>query len=132
MSWYTTSPMAAAREQAIADQLASRPLADDRAGDVADVVLVEDEQRAQPRPRQGLARPADPIRVQPAEVHALLEVHLHAARRLDGPVPAVVRVEGVRRGVLHLASGRLLGHVASWNLRLRTPRGDSPGSPCRR
>src|SRR6266849_1384023 len=106
-------------EQAVANQLVAGPLADDRGGDVADIVLVEDEKRAQPRARQGLARPADSIRVQAAEVHALLEVHLHAARRLDGPVPAVVRVEGVRRSGLHLASGRLLCHVASRNARLR-------------
>ena len=38
---------------------------------------------------------AQAVGVQPPEVDALLEVHLHVAGRLDGPVPAVLGVHGV-------------------------------------
>ena len=50
-----------------------------------------------PRPdaRSACARAREPVVVQAAEIDALLEVHLHVARRLQRPVPAVVRVDVV-------------------------------------
>src|SRR5215510_166124 len=46
--------LAVAGQQAPARELVARPLPDDGAGEIADVVLVEDEDRAEPRPRQRL------------------------------------------------------------------------------
>ncbi len=64
---------------------------------IADVVLVEDEERAQSGPRQRLARAPEPIGVQSAEIHALLEIHLHVTRGLERAVPAMTRVHIVER-----------------------------------
>src|SRR4029453_9571153 len=84
--------LAFARQQAPARELVARPLADDGPGQIADVVLVEDEDRAEARPRQRLARPAQPIGVQTPEVPALLEIGLRVAGRLKRPVPTVARI----------------------------------------
>ena len=80
--------IAVAGEQRVARQLVARPLADHGAGRVADVVLVEAQQRAQPGVGERRARAREPVVVQPAEVDALLEVDLRVARRLQRPVPA--------------------------------------------
>ena len=87
--------IAVAGEQRIARELVARPLADHRAGDVADVVLVEAQQRAQPRLGERGARAREAVVVQPAEIDALLEVDLRVAGRLQRPVPAVVRIDVV-------------------------------------
>src|SRR5215813_255611 len=84
--------LAVAGEQRVADELVPCPLADDGAGDVTDVVLIEHEQGAQARAREGAAHPGQAIGVEPPEIHTLLEVHLHVPGRLDGPVPAVLWV----------------------------------------
>ena len=83
-------------EQAPARELVARPLADDGAREIADVVLVEHEERAEPRPRQRLARAPQAVGVQAAEVDALLEVDLHVSGRLERAVPAMARVHVVR------------------------------------
>ena len=49
--------LAAAGQQRVAGHLVARPLADVGAGDVADVVEVEEQQRAEVRRRQGAAWP---------------------------------------------------------------------------
>ena len=72
--------IAVAGEQRIARQLVARPLADHRARDVADVVLVEAEQRAEARFGERRARAREAVIVQPPEVDALLEVDLRVAR----------------------------------------------------
>ena len=87
--------VAVAGEQRVARELVARPLADDGARGVADVVLVEAEQRAEPRARQRRARAREPVVVQAAEVDALLEIDLRVARRLQRPVPPVMRVDVV-------------------------------------
>ena len=51
---------AVAGEQTPAREFVARPLADDRARDVADVVLIEDQQRAQLRLRQRITRAREP------------------------------------------------------------------------
>src|SRR5262244_4068632 len=101
-----------AGEQAPADQLVAGPLADDGAGDVADVVLVEHEERAEAGASERLAGAPQAVGVQAPEVDALLEVHLHAAGRLDGPVPAMLGVDGIGRDGAGLDGG-LTGHGAS-------------------
>src|SRR5439155_6217221 len=100
-------------EQRVARELVPRPFADHRAGGVADVVLVEGEQRAQARMRERGARAREAIVVQAAEVDALLEVHLRAARRLQRPVPAVLRVDVVRARLLRARGLSLFRHPAS-------------------
>jgi hypothetical protein len=83
--------LARAREQRPSRELVARPLADDGAGQIADVVLVEDEHRAQPRACQRLPSPREAVGVQAPEVHALLEIDLHVPRRLQRPIPAMAR-----------------------------------------
>ena len=85
--------VAGSRQQAIPDQLVAGPLADDGAGDVADVVLIETEHGAEAGLGQRLARACQPVAVQAAKVDALFEIHLSRAGRLEGPVPAMVRLE---------------------------------------
>src|SRR5262247_1868311 len=94
--------LAGAREQRPARELVARPLADHGARDVADVVLVEDEQRAQSRFGERVARAGEPIIMQPPEIDPLLEIHLHAPRRLQRTVPAVA---GIGRVVEAVGSG---------------------------
>src|SRR2546422_9945141 len=101
----------------------SPPFADDRAREIADVVLVEHEERAETRARQRLARAPEPIRVQTTEVHALLEVHLRVSGRLERSVPPVAGVHvggghrpGLGRGLLP-GHGCLLGAVLYLSLR---------------
>src|SRR5262245_4174452 len=86
---------AIAGEQTPARQLVARPFADDGAGNVADVVLVEDEQRAQFRTAECSPRTCQPVFVQTPKVHALLEIDLYSARRLQWTVPAMPRIPGV-------------------------------------
>src|SRR5207248_3309489 len=88
--------LAVARQERPARQLVARPFPDDRARDVADVVLVEHEQRAEVGLRERLTRAGEAIRVEPLEVDALLEIHLHVAGRLKRAVPAVAGVDGTR------------------------------------
>ena len=96
--------IAVAGEQRIARQLVARPLADHGARGVADVVLVEAQQRAEPRLRERGARAREAVVVQPAEIDALLEVDLRVAGRLQRPVPAVMRIDVVRPDDLRLAA----------------------------
>src|SRR5260370_12646269 len=83
--------LAVAGEQAPAGQLVARPLPDDGARDVADVVLVEEQERAESRLRERAAGAAEAVAVEAAEVHALLEVHLGVTWGLAGAVPPVLR-----------------------------------------
>ena len=106
--------IAVAGEQRIARQLVARPFADHGARDVADVVLVEAQQRAESRLRERRARAREPVVVQPAEVDALLEVDLRVARRLQRPVPLVLRIDVVGPDDLRLASRSF----SSWRQRL--------------
>ena len=59
-------------------QLVPGPLADRHPGQIADVVVVVDEQRAQVAGLQGGHGAAQPVLAEPGEVHPLLEVHAHA------------------------------------------------------
>src|SRR5437016_11530363 len=85
--------VAVSGEQAVPDQLVASPLADDGARDIANVVLIETQHRAQAGFLQGLARPREAITMQPAELHTLFEIDLRRARRLERPVPAMRRLE---------------------------------------
>src|SRR5207245_9372182 len=58
---------AVAGQDTPARELVPGPLADDRARDIPDVVLVEDQQRAEPGADQGLADPAQAVPGQAAE-----------------------------------------------------------------
>src|SRR4029450_1344771 len=130
--------LAVAGEQAPAGQLVSRPRAEHGPGDVADVVLVEEEQSAQPGLRERLPDAPHAVFVQTAEVDALLEVHLGVARRLDGPVPPMLRVGRVglpRRILLRRRRGQVARHVrllgTGWATRLSYTRPavcDGPGT----
>src|SRR5262249_12249618 len=91
-------------------ELVARPLADHGARDVADVVLVEHEQRAEARAREGLPHAAEPVGVQPPEVDALLEVHLHVTGRVQRPIPAMPGADRVRSHGLAGGCAVLAGH----------------------
>src|SRR5688572_9266187 len=102
--------IAVSRQQAIPDQLVASPLADHRARYIADVVLIETQHRAQPRLRQRLACPRQPIAVQTTELDTLLEIHLRCARRQKGPVPPMPRLEIVFIDGNEFRFRRLFGH----------------------
>src|SRR5256885_1924170 len=85
--------LARAGQQAPARELVACPFADDRAREVADVVLVEHEHGPEVGFRQRLARAAEAVGVQPLEVDTLLEIDLGVAGRLERPVPAMARVD---------------------------------------
>ena len=88
--------IAVAGEEAIARELVARPFADHRRGDVADIVLVEGQDRTEVRPGQGLARPAEAVVVQAAEIDPLLEIDGHLAKRHDRPCPIMMRIDVFR------------------------------------
>src|SRR5918992_1340697 len=71
---------AAARQQREARHLVARPLADVGAGDVADVVEVEEQQRAEFGGGQRLAGAAEAVGAQPLRVDPLLPVDVHQTR----------------------------------------------------
>ena len=60
-------------------------------------MLYWSKQSSAPRPdlRERVARAREAVVVQAAEIDALLEIDLHAARRLERPLPVVPRVGGV-------------------------------------
>jgi hypothetical protein len=94
-------------EERIARQLVARPLADHGAGGVADIVLIEGKQRTEARLRERGARAREAVLVEPAEIDALLEIDLGAARRLQRSIPAMLRVDAVRTLPLcHASSSR--------------------------
>ncbi len=74
--------VALARKQHAPRALVARPLADVRARDVADVVLVEEENRAQLGVAQRRPRLLQPLAPEPGEVDPLLPIdrHRRAAR----------------------------------------------------
>src|SRR5204862_2306050 len=87
--------IAVAGQQRVPCELVARPFADDRARDIADVVLVETEQRAQTGACEDGAGARQPIVMQPAEIDALLEIDLGVARRLQRTIPAVMWIDVV-------------------------------------
>ena len=106
--------VAVAGQERIARQLVARPFADDGAGRVADVVLVETEQRAQTRLAQRRARARQTVIVQPSEIDALLEIDLRVTGRLDGPRPVVVRIDVIRADELRLRDPFLCHGSVPW------------------
>src|SRR5688572_2599719 len=92
--------LAVSGNEGIARELVARPLANHRARGVADVVLVEGEQRAKAGMRERGAHAREAIVVQAAEIDALFEVDLRAARRLQGTIPTVLRIDFVGTCVL--------------------------------
>ena len=102
--------VAVAGEKCVAGELVARPFADHGAGDVANVVLVEAEQRAESRVSQRRARACKPVVVEPAEIDPFLAVDLGVTRRLQRPVPAVVWIDVIRANDSGLA-GFFLRHL---------------------
>src|SRR6202521_822272 len=80
-------------EEREARELVALPFADLGRGHVADVVDVEEQERAELGALQRLARAGDPVAAQAVEFDAALEVHAHGAPGGQMPVPAVLRVE---------------------------------------
>src|SRR4030095_6840356 len=114
-----------------ARQLVARPLADDGAREIANVVLVEHQERAECRVLKRRARATQRIGVQAAEVDALLEVDLGVTGRLERTIPAMA---GVHVAVGHgPGTGRVLlaGHGGPplSSLHKRTPAGGGPRPP---
>src|SRR5690349_23345420 len=104
--------LAGARQQAPARELVARPLADDGAGQIADVVLIEHEDRAKPRLCERLARATEAVRVQALEIDALFEIDLHVAGRLQWPIPAMARINVVGADGASGGRRRLASHTA--------------------
>ena len=85
--------LAGARQQRPARELVALPFADLGRGDVADVVDVEDQQRAALGILQRLLDAAEPVAVHAAVVDALLEIDAHGAERRQRAAPIVARVD---------------------------------------
>src|SRR5689334_16540116 len=75
-------------------ELVALPLADLGAGYIADVVDVEEQQRAALRFVEGGAGAGQPVCAEPVEIDAPFEVDAGMSWRRDGTVPAPARVEG--------------------------------------
>jgi hypothetical protein len=101
--------LAVAGQHREAAHLVARPLADRGAGEIANVVVVEHQQRAELGLLQRLARASEPIPMQAAEIDALLEVDVHHSRRAQRPRPVVARVDV--RGADRLAFGYSGNHL---------------------
>src|SRR4051812_30682182 len=110
--------IAVAGEQGIASELVARPLADHGAGGIADVVLIEGEQRTETGAGQHGACTGEAIIVEAAKVDPLLEIDLRMTGRLNRPRPVVVRIDVVGTYdlgldlALALCRHRLLRNVA--------------------
>src|SRR6185369_4276055 len=100
---------AATRQQCPATDLVAFPLADLGRGEIADVVDVHHQQRAELGLLQRLTRAREAIVVQPAVVDALLEIDAHGAERRQSARPVVARID-VLGGDLadRVVHGRLL------------------------
>ena len=100
---------AALGQQRPAADLVALPLADLGGGEVADVVGVHHQQRAEVGLVQRLAGAGEPVIVQAAVVDALLEVDAHGAEGRQRASPVVARVDVL--GADDVGLGRaLLGH----------------------
>ncbi len=109
-----------AGEQREPAQLVALPLADLGAGDVADVVDVEHQQRAEVGFLERLLGAAKPVAVQAAEIDARLEVHVGMPRCRDRPSPVPMRLDGLQRvGLGYDAWLFALRHVATLLLAAR-------------
>ena len=107
--------LAVAGEQRPAAELVALPLADLGRGEVADVVDVEDQQRAEVGFLQRLLDAARPVAVQAAVVDPLLEIDPHGAERRQRAAPVVARVDVLGAGVLRrVFSGVLWWRCSCW------------------
>ena len=121
--------LAVARQQRPARNLVALPFADLGRGDVADVVDVEDQQRAALGILEHLLGAAEAVAVQAAVVDALLEIDPHDAERGQRTAPIVARVDvlgadlgqfarSLVHGVLLVLAIRALGAAPAFSVRL--------------
>ena len=87
-----------AHQQRIAGDLVARPFADDRGGEIADVVVVEAQHRAEIGRGQRFLRAGQPVFMQPVEIDTLFKIDPRMPRRRDGTIPVVVGVQIVIAG----------------------------------
>ena len=100
---------AAAHQERPARQLVARPFADLGRGDVTDVVVVEQQQRAEVGGLESGLRAAQPVTVQAAVVDALLEIDAHGAEHRQMTAPVVARVDVLGRDLLRRARSLVHG-----------------------
>ena len=93
----------AADEQHPARELVARPFADLGRGDVADVVVVEQNQRAEFGSFERRLRAAEPIAVHAAIIDPLLEIDAHGAEHRQMAAPVVARVDVLGADRLRIA-----------------------------
>ena len=87
-----------AYQQRIAGDLVARPFADDCGSEIADVVVVEAQQRAEIGRGQRFLRAGQPVFMQPVEIDTLFKIDPRMPRRRDGTIPVVVGVQIVIAG----------------------------------
>jgi hypothetical protein len=87
--------IAVAGEQSPTAELVALPLADFGRGDIADVVDVEDQQRAQLGLLERLFDAAQPVAMKPAIIDPFLEVDAHDAERWQGTPPVIAGIDVV-------------------------------------
>ena len=110
--------LAAAREQRPARELIALPFADLGRGDVADVVDVEHEQRAELGFLECHPRPRKAVTMEAAVIDALLEIHSHDAERWKRATPVEAGVDVLGRD---LADGLFHGPLLSVLIRRNAP-----------
>ena len=127
----------AADQQRPARKLVAGPFADLGRGDVADVVVVEQQQRAELGLLQRGVGAGEPVALQAAVVDALLEVDAHGAEHRQMAAPVVARVDvlgpdlvgsrlvmssmGGSSEILVAGRGRRHGLMITWSRRLYAP-----------
>ena len=80
-----------------AAHLVAGPFADSRAGQIADIVVVKYQQRAELRGAQRLPRSAESITMQASEVDSFLEVDIHHSGCTQRSLPVVTWIDVLRR-----------------------------------
>ena len=85
--------IAAAHQERKARELVAGPFADLGRGDVADIVVVEQQQRTEIGGFKGGLRTRKPVAVKAAVIDALLEIDPHGAEHRQMAAPIVARVD---------------------------------------
>src|SRR5581483_4766214 len=101
--------VAGAGEQRETAELVTLPFADLGRRDVADIVDVEDQERAELGLLQRRLDATEPVTVQPAIVDALLEIDAHGAEGRQRAPPIVARVDVLGADLQRLARSLIHG-----------------------
>ena len=95
-----------AHQHGVTRHLVARPFPDHGRGEIADIVVVEAQDRAEIGIRQRFLRPRQAVFVQPREIHPLFEIDRRMTRCRNRAVPFIM---GVQIGIA--GKGARIGHI---------------------